>query len=145
VTNAAEFQHVLVDTGPLVAIRNPKDSEHVRCVETLRLIQPPILTCWAVITEAAWMLRHDANLVRKMLGSLASGTIAILDVSAHEVPQIVELFARYSNLSPQLADLTLLHLAQRENFNTVFTLDRRDFGVFRLKGKKRLRLLPSEA
>jgi predicted nucleic acid-binding protein len=90
------------------------------------------------------MLRHDDNLVRRMLRAIPQGDLAILDVRAEELAEIDALYARYSDLSPQLADLTLLHLARREILDTVFTLDRRDFGTFRLKGNKRLRLLPEE-
>jgi uncharacterized protein len=88
------------------------------------------------------MLRHNANLVRRMLNSMSRGTFAILDIGTAEVSEIESLYARYADLSPQLADLALLHLAHREKLDTVFTLDRRDFTVFRLNGRKRLRLLP---
>jgi hypothetical protein len=58
--------------------------------------------------------------------------------------EIDRLFAQYLDMQPQLADLALLRLAERENLDTVFTLDRRDFTVFRLKGRKPLRLLPPD-
>ena len=38
---------------------------------------------------------------------------------------------KYHDLKPQLADLSLLFLAQRERINTIFTFDRRDFTVYR--------------
>lgn len=52
---------------------------------------------------------------------------------------------RYKSLSPQLADLSLVHLAQREGLETVFTLDRRDFSVYRRKGRAGFHLLPENA
>jgi len=55
---------------------------------------------------------------------------------------IDKLLVRYRDQSPQLADLTLVYLAQREDLETIFTLDRRDFSVFRKKGKSGFRLLP---
>src|SRR5436190_2528940 len=88
VTESATYHHVLVDTGPLVALRNPLDSQHARCVEILRLIQPPLLTCWPVLTEAAWMLRHNADLVSRMLRSMTQGTFTILNIQAEEIPEI---------------------------------------------------------
>jgi uncharacterized protein len=144
VTEVDLHRNVLIDTGPLVALRNRADSYHRRCVETLELIEPPLLTCWPVITEAAWMLRHNATLIRRLFQSIKDDAFAILEIQGAEIDAIDELFERYSDLSPQLADLALLHLAQRDGFDTVFTLDRRDFTVFRLKGNKRLRLLPED-
>jgi len=64
----------------------------------------------------------------------------LLDASAAE--WIVTCERRYADLKPQLADLTLLYLAQRENIDLVFTLDRRDFVVLRTDDNKPLRLIP---
>jgi len=144
VTDPPTFDRVLVDTGPLVAIRNPYDSQHARCIATLRQIKSPLLTCWPVVTEAAWMLRHNPLLTRRLLRSVADGNLEVLEIDGGESSEIESLFARYADLSPQLADAALLHLAQRDGLDTVFTLDRRDFSVFRLRANKRLRLLPEE-
>jgi len=134
----------LLDTGPLAAIVDPSEAEHQRCVETLAQIEPPLLTCWPVITEAAWLLRRDADALRRLLRGAQTGFFTVLDLRDKELPDIEALYARYTDLSPQLADLTLLYLAARDSLETVFTLGRRNFNVFRLKGKKRLRLLPDE-
>lgn len=48
----------------------------------------------------------------------------------------------YQDLKIQLADAALLHLANRESIETVFTLDRRDFSVLRLARNRRLRVVP---
>jgi hypothetical protein len=44
-----------------------------------------------------------------------------------------------------LADAALVRVAERDGVRTVFTLDRRDFGVYRLQGGRRLNLLPKAA
>jgi len=144
VTKTAKYHQVLLDTGPLVAILTPNESEHHSCSETLAQIEPPLLTCWPVLTEAAWLLRRDIAAVRTLLATGRDGWFSILDLNSNDLREMERLLTDYEDLSPQLADVTLLHLAQRENLNTVFTLDKRDFTVFRFKGKKRLRLLPDE-
>jgi predicted nucleic acid-binding protein len=51
---------------------------------------------------------------------------------------------KYKALRPQLADAVLIHLADREQIDTIFTLDRRDFSVYRTKRGGRFRLLPEQ-
>lgn len=139
-----KWNRVLLDTGPLVAILSRADSQHARCVETLREIQPPLLTCWPVLTEAAWLLRSDQSAVSRLLQSGESGLYRLLEVEQQELPDIDKLLARYRDQSPQLADLTILYLARRDNLNTIFTLDRRDFSIFRRKGRGSFHLLPED-
>jgi hypothetical protein len=52
--------------------------------------------------------------------------------------------ARYRDQRPLLADLTVLHLAPRENLTTIFTLGRCDFSLFRRKGRVGFHLLPDD-
>jgi uncharacterized protein len=144
VIDSTLHRRVLLDTGPLVAVFRSDDDHHQQCVETLGRIAPPLLTCWPVLTEALWLLRHDTLAIRELLLSADRGELSLLELGDRDLREIESLFAKYHDLSPQLADLALLHLAQRENLSTVFTLDRRDFTVFRLKGKQRLKLLPNE-
>ena len=49
---------------------------------------------------------------------------------------------RYETIGAQLADAALVYLAEQENIRTVFTLDRRDFSVYRLKRNRALKLIP---
>lgn len=58
------------------------------------------------------------------------------------LPGIAAILAKYAGLGIQLADASLVHLANREGIETMFTLDRRDFGVLRLAHGKKLRLIP---
>jgi uncharacterized protein len=136
---------VLCDTGPLVALLNPNDAEHARCAKTLSFIQPPLLTCWPVITEAAWLLRTDPGAASRLLKGAEAGLYQILDLQSDALAEIEKLYAKYRNLSPQLADLALVHLAQREEIRTILTLDRRDFSVYRWKGRNAFYLLPEQS
>lgn len=50
--------------------------------------------------------------------------------------------SKHASLRPQFADAMLVYLAHRENIDTIFTLDRRDFSVYRTARKKLFRFLP---
>ena len=133
---------VLVDTGPLVAILREADRYHELCLRTLTELREPLLSCWAVITEAAWILRRHPRAIEKLLLGSNGSFLALAPVSGGEATPIAEIMDRYAGLRPQLADATLVYLAGRENIDTVFTLDRRDFLVYRTARKGPLRLIP---
>ena len=131
---------LLVDTGPIVAILLESDKHHAACVEQLHLIRGPLLTCWPVITEAAWLLRQYPHAIRKLLSSLHGRPFELVPLGETDLPGIAAVLAK--GLRIQLADASLIHLANRERIEIMFTLDRRDFGVLRLAHGKKLRLIP---
>ena len=47
--------------------------------------------------------------------------------------------------TPNVADATFVHLAQRESLSTVVTIDHDDFETYRVGGRKRLNILPSRS
>jgi predicted nucleic acid-binding protein len=133
---------VLVDTGPIVAILLESDQHHEACVEQLHRIRGPLLTCWPVITEAAWLLRAYPQAIRKLLSSFHGRPFELVPLGETDLPGIAAALAKYQALRIQLADASLVHLANREGIEIMFTLDRRDFGVLRLAHGKKLRLIP---
>ncbi len=133
---------VLVDTGPIVAILSESDAHHQACVDQIHRIRGPLLTCWPVITEAAWLLRSYPHTLERLLSSFGGRPFGLLPLDSADLPGISAILARYRDLGIQLADASLAHLANREAIETVFTLDRRDFGVLRLARGKKFRLIP---
>jgi len=138
-------RRVLVDTGPLVAILSRGDEHHAACVKTLRQLPGPLFTCWPVITEAAWLLRSHSAAVQRLLRSCSEtsrGFLKILPLSSAEAGEIADVMTAYQDIQPQLADAALVYLARREGIDTIFTLDRRDFAVYRSAQRRPFRLLP---
>jgi len=133
---------VLVDTGPLVAILDDKDARHRACVQALAALDGPLYTCWPVITEVAWLLRHSPGAVRQLLDSINTPFVELLPLEGPEVRPIAELLEKYESIRPQLADAALVYLARRERIETIFTLDRRDFSIYRTGGGRSFRILP---
>ena len=131
-----------MDTGPLVAILSPRDSNHRRCIAELDRLRPPLLTCWPVLTEAAWLLRECPESVVKLLGMAGGDFLQLTPLDESDTAPIGLLLKKYRELRPQLADVALLHLADRERIESVFTLDARDFGVMRTQSRRRLKLIP---
>lgn len=132
----------LVDAGPLVAIVSEDDANHGACIAALTSLRPPLLSCWPVLTEAAWLLRRRPAALRRLLGLCDGSLVSLLDLDSAALGRVSEILRRYESIGAQLADASLIYLAEREGIRTIFTLDRRDFTVYRLKGNRALNLLP---
>ena len=133
---------VLVDTGPLVAVFSPSDAHHATCVKQLHEIRPPLFTCWPVITEAAWLLRQRPASIQQLLACFDTGIFRLLTLGDEAPAWIARFLERYRQIGAQVADAALVYLAERDGMETVFTLDRRDFLIYRLSRNRTLRLLP---
>src|ERR1700741_3063643 len=92
---------VLVDTGPLVAVASPDDRYHELCVRTLESLPAPLLTCWPVIAEAAWLLRDHPRGFQRILESFREGFLAILPTAGSEAAAIAEIIKRYASVRGQ--------------------------------------------
>jgi predicted nucleic acid-binding protein len=136
------MSRVLVDTGPLVAILSAEDEHHAACVDALRDLPGPLLSCWPVITEAAWILRASPRAVQQLFHSIDGSFLELLPLAGAEAKAIAALMKRYEDIHPQLADVALVHLAHRERIETIFTLDRRDFSIYRSGRRRSFHLVP---
>jgi hypothetical protein len=96
-----------------------------------------------VITEAAWLLRHWPRAVQQLLESTETGFLELLPLAGQEAPAIAAVMKKYQNIHPQLADAALVYLAGRDRIETIFTLDRRDFSIYRTGRRRLFRILPA--
>jgi predicted nucleic acid-binding protein len=76
------------------------------------------------------------------LESFHEGFLEVLPVTGGEARLVAEVMKRYASLRAQFADAMLVYLAHRENIETIFSLDRRDFSVYRSARKSPFRLVP---
>ena len=129
---------VLLDTGPLVALLRPHDQHHQVCIEQSKELAHTMLTCWPVLTEAAWLLGNS----RPLMQMLSQGKLICLDLDVQASEWMDRCAGQSANLRPQIADIALVYLAERERIQHIFTLDRRDFNVYRTAAGAPFQLLP---
>jgi uncharacterized protein len=134
---------VLVDAGPLIALIDRDEADHTRCVEVLNSIELPMRTTWPALTEAMHLLgRAGGHRAQAALWSLCDDErVAVVELSASCRHRSAELMAKYQDLPMDLADATLVAVAEETGDDFVFTLDS-DFSVYRLHGRKRFRIVP---
>jgi len=131
--------HILLDTGPLVALLNKRDSYHGWSVEKAADLRPPFLTCEAVLAEAHFLLQGTRQGRRRLIDLIDSGKIELTGIVAENLDRIGELMSQYANVPMAFADACLVCMAERTN-GTVFTIDG-DFRVYRKKKDKAIELI----
>ena len=134
---------ILIDAGPMVALISASDNHHESCRATLESISEPLATVWPAFTEAMDLLRSSWPAQRALWEMIERGTITLLDLTIDDAPRMRELMEKYRDLPVDLADAALVRTAEREKIRRIFTLDRRDFSVYRPVGVGRFSILPS--
>lgn len=134
----------LTDAGPLVALIDADEDDHELCRAALGQIELPLLTTWPAFTEAMYLLSRGGGWRgREALWSLVlTDRLLIADLSRSAVERSAELMTRYADLPMDLADATLVALAEERGTRRVFTLDS-DFRVYRLHGRRPFELVPA--
>jgi hypothetical protein len=87
-------------------------------------------------------LRYDPSAVEKLLQAATLGLYRILQLDETDGIEIAAILKKYRRLKPRLAYASLVHLARREHIETVFTIDHRDFRVYRPAPNKTFRIVP---
>jgi uncharacterized protein len=125
----------LLDTGPLVSFLGSGLRHHAWAVEQWKRLRPPLLTCEAVLTEAAFLLKQDGGEADALFALLERGVIRIALSVQDEQADLRALMRRYRNRPMSLADACLVRLSEIHNAGEVFTLDS-DFRNYRRHGNK---------
>ena len=133
----------LADTGAVLAYLDRSDRWHSRCRAALTELRLPLVTSLAVLTELFHLVGDNPREVEAAWGFVRSGALTVLPLSDLELADVEALMRRYRDRPMDLADATLVHLAERESVSTVFTIDHDDFETYRIGGRKRFRILPA--
>jgi predicted nucleic acid-binding protein len=126
----------------LVALIHADDRHHVSCREALKKLREPLVTVWPAITEAMYLLGFSAAAQDALWRLLEADAVKILPLEKGDVARMRELMRKYRDLPMDLADAALVRVAERERISTVFTIDRRDFALYRPRGIRRFNVLP---
>lgn len=133
---------ILVDAGPIVALLDRSDSSHGEVVEAIRSVRDPLVTVWPVVVEAMYLLAFSWRAQAALWEMIETGVVRLLPLDVADVPRMKQLMEKYRDLPMDMADAALVRVAERESLRRILTLDRTDFGVYRLARKGKFTLLP---
>jgi predicted nucleic acid-binding protein len=132
-------QRVLIDTGPLIAWIDAADTHHAAVRELLDGFRGELVSTWPVLTETCHLLPE--HLVSPFLRWVGSGGLTVAEIPPAALLALADRMDKYSDLPMDLADASLIWLADTLGLLDVVTLDRRDFGIYRTDRGRSLRNL----
>jgi uncharacterized protein len=139
------IQNVLADSGPLAALFNKRDHHHARALAYFRNRGSNLRlhTTWEVISEVMYFLNFSAQAQGDLLEWLRGGHVADLvtinALSPDELPALSKMMRKYADRPMDLADASLVHLANLTAITDIITIDRVDFAVYRTNKRKAFR------
>ncbi|MGD0390110.1 MAG: PIN domain-containing protein [Tepidisphaeraceae bacterium] len=135
---------MLVDAGPLVSLCDRNQPTHARCQTVLEAATVPIVSTWACFVEAMYLVgRIGGYRLQEHLWTLLNrGIVQLHEHGASEPMQMAALMDRYQDVPMDLADASLVAVAEALGDRTVFTLDG-DFRVYRLSDGGTFNVVPA--
>lgn len=124
---------ILVDTGPFIALFDPKDPHHKSCVGTLRTLREPLRTTIPVLTEAFHILGPGSRGADNLRDFVLRGGVSVFFFDRASLTRAFELMETYGDHPMDLADASLVVAAESIQARRVFTVDRPDFETYRIR------------
>jgi uncharacterized protein len=137
---------IIADTGFWVALANRRDRDHDACKDALAAITEPLVVTWPVLTETCHVLSAflgpDAQL--RFIDGVRAGACRVFSLDASHLDRAQVLMDKYRDLPMDLADASLVILAEELGTGRILSTDRRDFRTYRWKQRKPFKnLLPT--
>ena len=111
--------NVLVDSGPLAALFNRRDHHHARALDFSAAAQSDFLD---------WL--HQGH---------QRGLMHIAALAPDDLPGLARMMRKYADRPMDLADASLVWLANKNGITDIITIDRADFAVYRTARRKAFR------
>jgi uncharacterized protein len=124
---------ILSDTGFFVALANRNDTFHSKAQQQLTILAEPLITTYPVIIETSYLLYERSGQMAQFsfLRQLIADSIQIFNFQKSHLERAVQLMQQYANLPMDLADASLVVLAEELQESRILTTDIRDFSIYR--------------
>jgi predicted nucleic acid-binding protein len=133
---------ILTDTGPLIALIDQDEEDHVLCITVMASVRLPLVITWPVLAEAMYLLGNTGWRAQEALWRLIlGGDVQLGAIDGSGLARMHALMEQYRDTPMDLADASLIVLAEQRNFTRIFTLDSH-FHAYRRHGRQRLEVIP---
>jgi len=133
---------LLLDTGALVSLLDRSQRHHEAFASFFGGWSRPVVSTEAVLTEAAHLLGGIRGGRQACVDFFLSGAALLVPATMASLRRSRDLVSQYSDLPMDYADATLVVLAEELGTSLVLTTDKRDFAIYRIKGRRRFEIHP---
>ena len=133
---------LLLDTGALVSLLDRSQKRHREFARFFGEWDQAVVSTEAVLTEATHLLGRLEGGRQACVDFFLSGGALLVPATKASLRRARDLVTQYSDLPMDYADATLVVLAEELGTNLIFTTDRRDFRVYRVRGRRRFEIVP---
>jgi hypothetical protein len=133
---------MLFDTGVFVALLDKSEKNHERCIAFLKDFKGKLFTTEPVLTETLYLLGLSIKAQRLCIDFILKGGATLIPQSMESLSRASALMEKYEDVPMDFADATLVSLAEEMDVVEIFTLDRRGFGTYRIRGKTAFKIWP---
>jgi len=131
------MQKTLIDSGPLIALFDRSDKYHQKVLAFMKTFKGQLLCSWSVITEVSHMLDFNLQVQIDFLTWCERGGLTLYEITQEELSEIREMMQKYSDIPMDLADGTLMYMANKEKIKNIISIDS-DFDIYRTLKKQNL-------
>ena len=103
----------------------------------------PLITTWPVLTEAFYLLNFSWKAQDNLWEFIIRGGVDIASLNDSQQIRCRQLMEKYSDLPMDLADGTIVTLAESKRIKKIFTLDHKDFRIYKPARIRNFTLLPN--
>ena len=127
---------LIVDTGYWLALANRRDDHHQSATFLFQKLQnAEFITTWCVVTETCYLMqkRIGIDAPKTFIRKITAGMVKTFDLAPVHCLRIEQLMEQYRNLPMDLADASLVILAEELGHGRILSVDYRDFNTYRWK------------
>lgn len=134
---------ILVDTGAWLALADRGDAYHARCREFFRHNREPLMTTYPVLVECVHLMFSRIGVMKTLdwMETLVAQGVGVFAMGTDHLPRLTALMRQYGDLPMDLADASLVLLAEESGEGRIVSTDERDFHAYRWKNQHPFRNL----
>ena len=123
---------IIADTGFWYALINENYDFHYQAINILKYLDSTLISTRPVITETSYLLQSRMGQLEacEFLASYNEGLYEIYDLTSAQMHRIVKLMQKYADLPMDLADGSLVILAEELGHGPILSTDMRDFNTY---------------
>lgn len=128
---------LIIDTGFFIALFSSADQFHAKALKLRKSIdKKKWITTWPVITEVCHLLISRGISLTSFLQFHENGGFDLFPLSSKHMSQMIKALEKYKNFPMDLADASLVLLAEELGHGDIVSTDARDFNTYRWKNQK---------